>query len=211
MDTLLAIAGIAVTLAIGAALPGASFAMVAHTALSASRRDGLAAALGMGVGGLVFGTLASLGLVAVFAAEAWIATAFKICGGLYLLYFAASLWRGAARPAVFAETGASEAANPRRSFALALATQLSNPKAVLIYVAIFAAFMPADMPAWGFAVLLPLIFAIEFGWYAVVALAFSTARPRAAYLGAKGWIDRTAGAVIGALGAKLVFDAARPG
>ena len=87
---------------------------------------------------------------------------------------------------MFAENGALEAINPRRSFALALATQLSNPKAVLIYVAIFAAFMPQAMPAWGFAILLPLIFMVEFGWYAIVALAFSTARPRAAYLGAKG-------------------------
>ena len=112
---------------------------------------------------------------------------------------------------MFAENGALEAINPRRSFALALATQLSNPKAVLIYVAIFAAFMPQAMPAWGFAILLPLILMVEFGWYAIVALAFSTARPRAAYLGAKGWIDRAAGAIIGALGAKLILDAGRGG
>lgn len=210
MDTLFAIAGIAVTLAIGAALPGASFAMVAHTALSVSRRDGLAAALGMGVGGLVFGVLASLGLTAVFAADAWITTAFKVCGGFYLIYFAVALWRGASRPVVFAEDDRPEAVDVRRSFALALMTQLSNPKAVLIYVGIFAAFMPATMPLWGFAVLLPVILAVEFGWYAVVAVVFSTPRPRAAYLGAKGWIDRTAGAIIGALGVKLAFDAARP-
>ena len=213
MDTLFAIAGIAVTLFIGAAIPGASFLMVARTAIAFSRADGLAAALGMGAGGLIFGVLAALGLKAIFAQTAWLFVAFKIFGGGYLLYFAVALWRDAARP--MATNGADAAgerprrAGWRRSFAFGFMTQLSNPKTVLIYTGIFAAFMPQAMPGWGFAVLLPLIFAIEFGWYAIVAVAFSAARPRAAYLGAKGWIDRAAGAVIGALGAKLVLDAAR--
>lgn len=209
MDTLLAIAGIAVTLTIGAAIPGASFLMVARTAIALSRGDGIAAALGMGVGGLIFGVLAALGLQAVFAQAAWLYAALKIFGGGYLLYFAVALWRDAARP-VAAVAAAPRRAGWRRSFAFGLVTQLGNPKTVLIYTGIFAAFMPAAMPAWGFVLLMPLIFAIEFGWYAVVAVAFSAERPRAAYLGAKGWIDRTAGAIIGGLGVKLAFDAARP-
>jgi len=61
-----------------------------------------------------------------------------------------------------------------------------------------------------FAALPPLIFVIEAGWYAVVALAFSSERPRAAYLRSKFWIDRLAGAVMGALGVRLVVDTMRP-
>ena len=210
MDTLLAIAGIAVALFIGAAAPGASFLMVARTAIAFSRADGIAAALGMGVGGLIFGVLAALGLKAVFAQAEWLYFAFRIFGGVYLLYFALMLWRDAARPV-------TDAANLpagrgwKKSFAFGLLTQISNPKTVLIYTGIFAAFMPQTMPGWGFAILLPLIFAIEFGWYAVVALVFSAARPRAAYLGAKGWIDRIVGAVMGALGGKLIWDAVQRG
>ncbi|MBM3564959.1 MAG: LysE family translocator [Alphaproteobacteria bacterium] len=207
METVLAILGIAITLFIGAATPGASFLMVARTAVAFSRADGLAAALGMGIGGLFFGILAVLGLKALFAQAAWLYLVFKVFGSAYLVYFAVSLWRGADASVAAADTPKSQ--NWRKSFLFGLLTQISNPKTVLIYTGIFAAFMPQSMPGWGFAVLLPLVFLIEFGWYAFVALAFSASRPRAAYLGARRWIDRAAGAVMGALGGKLIWDAAR--
>jgi threonine/homoserine/homoserine lactone efflux protein len=55
-------------------------------------------------------------------------------------------------------------------------------------------------------ILLPaLLFLVEGGWYAAVALAFSTSKPRAAYISAKGWIDRIAGAVMAGLGLRLIF------
>ena len=43
----------------------------------------------------------------------------------------------------------------------------------------------------------------------IVALAFSAARPRAIYLGAKTWIDRFAGGIVGLLGGRLVLEALR--
>ncbi len=45
-------------LSIGAMSPGPSFVMVVRVSVAASRRDGLAAALGMGFGGLLFAALA---------------------------------------------------------------------------------------------------------------------------------------------------------
>jgi len=53
----------------------------------------------------------------------------------------------------------------------------------------------------------PLIFLQETSWYAIVALAFSSTRPRALYLRAKRWIDRVAGLVIGGLGVRLILEA----
>jgi threonine/homoserine/homoserine lactone efflux protein len=47
---------------------------------------------------------------------------------------------------------------------------------------------------------------VEAGWYSVVALAFSSSRPRALYLKTKTWIDRTAGLVMGGLGLRLVTE-----
>ena len=47
----------------------------------------------------------------------------------------------------------------------------------------------------------------------VVALLFSSKRPRAIHLGSKNWIDRVAGAVMGALGVRLLSEsvvAAKP-
>jgi threonine/homoserine/homoserine lactone efflux protein len=63
------------------------------------------------------------------------------------------------------------------------------------------------MPLWTYLVLPPLIFVIETAWYAIVALAFSADRPRAAYLRSKTWLDRLSGTVMGLLGVRLIAEA----
>ncbi|TWB19038.1 threonine/homoserine/homoserine lactone efflux protein [Nitrospirillum amazonense] len=89
---------ILVALLLGAMAPGPSFVLVTRTAVTQSRRNGLAAAVGMGVGGTFFGTLALLGLTALLTQVAWLNMALRLAGGLYLLYLALRMWRGAGTP-----------------------------------------------------------------------------------------------------------------
>jgi threonine/homoserine/homoserine lactone efflux protein len=198
-------------LAIGTISPGPSFVVVARTAIARSRRDGLAAALGMGVGAVVFATLALVGLQAALAKVPWLYVGLRLVGGLYLVAISIALWRGATDTIAVPDAGVRRTAAPARSFVVGLSTQLSNPKAAMTYASVFAALLPAQVPVWLFGVLPPLVLLMESGWYMIVALAFSSDRPRAAYLGSKRWIDRIAGAIIGALGLRLVFDTVRPG
>ncbi|CAN7223380.1 LysE family translocator [Rhizobium sp. LjRoot254] len=200
---LLTIAG---ALAIGAMSPGPSFVLVSRVAVTASRPNGLAAALGMGVGGATFGMLALAGLSALLQQVEWLHLALKIVGGLYLVYLGIRIWRSATTPLVMDEMGAGRKRSAARSFWLGLVTQLSNPKTAIYYASIFAALLPAKPAPWLMFALPPLIFLIETGWYAIVALAFSSSGPRAAYLRSKTWVDRVAGAVLGALGARLLVD-----
>jgi threonine/homoserine/homoserine lactone efflux protein len=88
-----------------------------------------------------------------------------------------------------------------------LATQLSNPKAAVVYGSVFAALLPSNPPLWWYLVIPPLVFAIEAAWYAVVVVVFSASRPKALYTRAKKWIDRVAAGVIGALGFRLILTA----
>ncbi len=209
MDIGFAFFGIVGALAVGAASPGPSFVLVARTAIAVSRRDGLAAALGMGVGGVMFGGLALLGLTALLTQVEWLHLGLKLLGGGYLLYLAFRLWRGAAEPIRMNGAAAGQRAGLAGSFWLGLATQLSNPKTAVVYASIFAALLPPAPPAWIYAALPAAILGIECGWYAIVALAFSAERPRAAYLRSKTWLDRAAGAVMGMLGVRLLADSAR--
>ena len=104
MDALIPSLGILGALALGAVSPGPSFVFVVRTSLALSRRDGIAAALGMGVGGVIFAALALLGLQAVLAKIAWLYAALRLAGGCYLLYLAWVV--GALPPAVvLIETG----------------------------------------------------------------------------------------------------------
>jgi threonine/homoserine/homoserine lactone efflux protein len=210
MNALVTLFAMLGTLLIGAISPGPSFVFIVRISVAQSRADGLAAALGMGVGAFLFGALALLGLHALMTQAAWLYWTLKIAGGLYLIYLAVLIWRHAAEPIAVREAGAVKS-NLRRSFALALATQLSNPKIVAVFGAVFAALLPPSPPLWLDLALPPLIFVQESAWYALVALAFSSARPRALYLHAKRWIDRAAGTVIGLLGVRLIIEAGRGG
>ena len=84
---------------------------------------------------------------------------------------------------------------------------MSNPKTAIVYASVFAAFLPPHF-SWPFAAaLLVILFLVEAGWYALVALLLSSSRPQQAYLSYKAWIDRIAGVVMFVLGIKLIKDA----
>jgi threonine/homoserine/homoserine lactone efflux protein len=210
MQAAIILFGILGTLLIGAMSPGPSFVLVARTSIALSRRDGLAAALGMGLGAVAFATLVLFGLQALLTRIAWLDTGLRLLGGAYLLYLAVRLWRSARDTIAVPAADGARTTSGRRSFAVALATQLSNPKTALFYASIFATLLPAQPPAWLLGALPPLVFLVEAGWYSLVALAFSSGRPRAAYLRAKAAIDRTAGVVMGGLGLRLIVSAASP-
>src|SRR5262245_65129066 len=98
MQELTAILGISAALAIGASSPGPSFLVVARLAVSSSRVDGLYAALGMGVGGLIFACLSLLGLHGLLLAVPSLYVALQVLGGLYLVDLGIRIWRGARTP-----------------------------------------------------------------------------------------------------------------
>jgi len=206
MSASLALFGILGAILIGAVSPGPSFILVSRIAVKSSRRDGLAAALGMGIGGAIFATLALLGLVTILLQVEWLYLALRVLGGVYLIYLGIRVWRGASEPLDVPDAGVTRSLSTFKSFALGLVTQLSNPKTAIVYASIFATLLPVAAPTWLFLSLPPLVLALETSWYGVVAVAFSASRPRMAYLRAKVWVDRTAGAVLGVLGTRLVSE-----
>ena len=211
MELSAAILGIAVALTLGAMSPGPSFILVARTSVAVSRRDGLAAAVGMGVGGVFFSVIALLGLLAVFTAVPLLHLTLKVLGGTYLLYLGYRIWQGARQPLALDSTPAQ--GRPTRawcSFVLGLITQVSNPKTAVVYASVFASLLPNEAPPFVLVALPIMIFFIETIWYSVVAIALSAPSPRTHYLASKAWIDRTAGTIMSLLGLKLIFETQQP-
>ncbi|TIM60909.1 MAG: LysE family translocator, partial [Mesorhizobium sp.] len=62
--TILSILGVFL---LGAMSPGPSFVVVSRIAVAGERSDGLAAAIGMGIGGFIFAIIAVAGLTAMMA------------------------------------------------------------------------------------------------------------------------------------------------
>ena len=204
MEMFLGLASILMVVLLGAVSPGPSFLLVARVSISQSRRNGIFAAVGMGVGGAAFAMLALLGLKAVFVSFPWFYIVLKVIGGTYLVYIGVQIWRGASEPMIMDPVPSQGRRTGWHSYITALFTQLSNPKPAVFYGSIFAALLPQAI-SWQFSLLLLiLVFMVETVWYCVVALLLSSTSPRAAYLRSKIWIDRVAGGIMGLLGVKLI-------
>lgn len=209
MHELSVLASIMGVFLLGAMSPGPSFVVVSRIAISGSRADGVMAAVGMAIGGFIFAGLAVAGLTAILFQVEWISTLLRLAGGLYLLWLGVNIWRAAPEPIEIASDTSSQSTSLAKSLRRGLFVQLSNPKTAVFYASMFAALLPVDAPLWMLLALPPLLFVNELVWYTIVAVGFSARGPRAAYIRSKIWIDRAAGAVVGALGLKLMADSLR--
>src|SRR5215470_4490347 len=185
MQELLSLGAVLGALAVGVISPGPSFVMVAKEAVSMSRANGLAAALGMGLGGTVFALLALAGLQAVLLAVPLLYSTLKVLGGLYLCYLGYRIYVGAKQPLSIMDDrcGNVRRRSVRISLWFGLTTQLSNPKTAIVYGSVFAAFLPSHLSVTLAAALVAVVFALEACWYAIVATLLSAPAPRRAYVG----------------------------
>lgn len=134
MDSVIPILLILGALLAGAMSPGPSFVVVANIALGTSRNDGVAASIGMCAGSVILSILALMGLHAVLVNVPSLYIALKVFGGLYLIYLAIKLWRGANKPFDVNPAVLSDNKSLSKSFFIALFTQISNPKRRLFMV-----------------------------------------------------------------------------
>jgi len=191
----------------GAVSPGPSFVLVAKVAMGVSRIDGIVAAVGMGIGGVIFSALSLMGLHTILTNIPALYFLLKIVGGFYLVYMGVRIWRGANEPLIINDDRVCSQGSLKKSFLVGFFTQISNPKTAIVYGSIFAALLPSEIPVIIYYVLPPLVFFVESGWYVFVALILSSESPRAAYLRSKLLLDRLAGCIMVGLGSKLIAGA----
>jgi threonine/homoserine/homoserine lactone efflux protein len=198
LASFLAVTGL---LTMGAISPGPAVLMSARTGVTEGLRTGFFLSLGIGAGAVFWATLALSGLAVIFEVAPTLLWAFKIAGGLYLVWMAIGMWRHAADP-----LPDSTDVPPRSAisaFRLGLVTQLSNPKPAVLLSAIFVGTVPPGTPLWMLIVLLTYLFTVETGWNTIVARIFSLDRTRAGYISLKSVIDRSFGGLLALLGIKI--------
>jgi RhtB (resistance to homoserine/threonine) family protein len=202
---LLSLASLTVVSLVTAAVPGPSIFLVMRLAMRRGRGPAMMAALGTTAGCILWCAAAALGLAALLAAAPWLYKILRVAGGLYLLWFAVQLWRTQpqavdAPPAAGSQVGGA--------FWRALVVCLTNPKSVLFFGSIFAAYMGPDSPLWVHGAAAAIVVSTCIAWYAFVAWMFSTERAAKAYGRAQRPLDRGAGALMGAFGLSLlwIFD-----
>ena len=183
--------------------PGPAFLVLSQLAAGRSRAAALGAALGIALGALLFASLTMFGLAVVVTQIAWLGTALRVAGAIYLVYLGLSIFAAAATPSVSPEEGASRAGDARAGVRIGLLTALTNPKAIAFFLSLFAVALPPHLSAEGQVALLAGGFTIEIAWYVLVALTLSTQRLRALYARARKTIDRVLGSALLLLGVRL--------
>lgn len=191
------------TLFAAIASPGPSLLYLSRTSMAYGRQAGILAALGLAVMAAAWTLAALLGLQVLFDVFPWAQTAMKIAGGSYLIWIAIKTWRGATAP-----MGDAPDIRKRRHFMGGLFVNLSNPKSILFAGAVIVAIFPPMLTATEKSIIFANHLAIELIIQPALAVLFSTAAVRNRYLGAKTVFDRIAGAVMGGLGIRLLFDRA---
>ncbi len=183
--------------------PGPAVLMSARTGLTEGFRTGAMLALGIASGAVVWALAAMFGLHLIFDAAPSLLWALKIGGAGYLIWMAWHLWRDAEKSFI-AEDARPVPRSPFMAYRLGLWTNLSNPKAVVIYSSIFLGTVDPGTPTWMLACLILLILVAETAWNSLVARIFSMDRTRAVYISLKTVIDRCFGAALALLGVKIV-------
>lgn len=190
---------------VAVASPGPSTLSIMGVAMNRGRIPAIALALGVVTGIMVWATLAATGISAVLSAYAQAIFAIKIAGGAYLLFLS---WRSL-RAACAAEAPRGKTisgATNRAFYRQGVLIHLTNPKAVLGWIAMMSLGIEPGAPAYTLpaivigCVCLGLI--VNVGY----AFVFSTAAMGRAYRAARRWIEGTLAAVFGYAGLRLLLS-----
>jgi threonine/homoserine/homoserine lactone efflux protein len=131
--------GMALT-ALGMVLtPGPNMMYLVSRSVSQGRGAGLISLGGTAAGFLIYMTMANLGLAVVFVLVPWLFIAFKAAGAAYLVYLAWQALKPGGR-GLF-ETHTLERDSAGRLFRMGLITNLLNPKAAIMYLALIPQFI----------------------------------------------------------------------
>lgn len=187
------------------ASPGPNILAVIGTSMSGGRGSGIALALGIAAGSFTWSVLTVIGLSAVLSSYASALIFIKLCGGAYLLWLAYKSFRSAASDR---DIEAGKLAAGRRSplgFAVrGYVVMMTNPKAVIAWIAIISLGLKPDAPLWVGAAIVVGTFALSVVMHILYAVAFSTPLMVRAYGRARRYIQATLGVFFTGAGIHLL-------
>lgn len=194
---------------VATASPGPSNLAIMAMAMNSGRKAALLFALGVVSGSFFWALLAAFGLSAVLATYSQALIVIKLFGGVYLLWLASKSARAAWASVPSASLGGKrKTESALRVYARGLGLHITNPKAILAWVAIVSLALP---PGASTAAALSVVAGclclgmLVFGGY---ALAFSTATARRLYGSVRRWLEGALALVFGFAGIRLLLSRA---
>ncbi|MBJ3783515.1 LysE family translocator [Devosia sediminis] len=191
------------------ASPGPNMFAVAGVALSTGRRDALMVVMGIATGSLLWSLFCALGMGALFTAVPALLTLLKFVGGFYLLYMGWKALRTAARGVDANIRATRPSASALAAWRRGLLVVMTNPKAVLMWLAITTFLYGAGLGGAQVLLFGPIVATSAILIYGFYAWLFSTRTATSGYARYWRWIEAVFGAAFGAFGLVLVGSGLR--
>ena len=192
-------------LVVAASSPGPAVAMLLGIATSRGRGPAMVATAGISVASalLNIGTLLGIGLL--LAEAAWAMTIVRFVGAAYLAWLAWGAFRKAARGATIraAEVPAHSAG---RYFLMGFLLQITNPKAIIFWLAIAAVGATQGGGSGVIAAFVIGAWCISFACHGAWAVLLSSRPFRAAYARARRWIEAALGGFFAVMAFRLATE-----
>jgi threonine efflux protein len=194
------------TYLIGTVSPGPSNLAIMSLAMRSGRKAAVTFALGVLSGSFFWATLATFGLTAILTAYSGLLTAIKIAGGAYLLWLALKSAKSAlTSSAKFDATVTPQAAqSATRLYTRGLLMHLTNPKAILVWLAIVSIAFPVGQESAHTSVVVAGCLCLGVLVFCSYAVLFSMPSARRVYLAVRRWLDGSLAVVFGFAGIRLL-------
>jgi len=190
-------------------VPGADMALVTRQVFIGGPRLAHRTILGNLTGICVHGVALAVGLSALLVASATAYTVVKLAGAAYLVWLGIQTIRSARRPAAGpdAAAGATYPVTPRRAFAQGLVSTVLNPKPALFFLTFLPQFVDRHGSVLAQTLFLTLVHVVV-GLVWLTTYAHMVHRARQVLTGNRfrGWLERSTGAVLIALGVRVAVE-----
>lgn len=185
--------------------PGANLFIVVQTTLSSGKKAGLTCGYGVVLGNAIYSGLGLFGLVTLMAEFGSLFSLIKILGGLYLLYYALSVFNNKTQLNLSTEN-TTEHFPSGIYFRRGLISDLSNPQTVLFFMSIFSTTISPSKPLWAKLVIWLGIVIASLIWRIILCQTFSLTSVRRTYSRVHKVVGKGVGLILGALATRLIYQ-----
>jgi len=203
MIDLISLASIALTFFIVAVSPGPATISNAVVSMHQGRKAGLIYGAGLSCGLAFWGLVAASGMGVVLQSSVYLLPILKIVGGIYLLWLAFL----SARSAWYPESEKLPTSAKKNGFIQGLFLNLSNPKAVLAWMAALSVGLNSNADVASIALATGVCIVVGFLVYVFYACLFSVRRIMNAYTHFRRWIDSIVAGLFTLAGIGLIRSA----
>ena len=203
MVDLISLASTGLTFFVVTVSPGPATISNATIAMSHGRISSLKYGFGLSFGLAFWGLVAASGMGVVLQGSLYVLTILKVLGGLYLLWLAFLSARTAFRP----DPQSKPVSEDRRWFLRGLLLNMSNPKAVLAWMAALSVGLSSNDNIYVVGISVVVCIGLAFIVNALYSLLFSIGGMMRGYQRCRRWVDGIAAGVFTVAGVGLIRSA----